>query len=52
MLEEATIAKEALQDAAQDIMQTSDGRVPSGPVDLAGSGRFAGHVGSLEVYRC
>lgn len=52
VLEEAAIAKEALRGAAREIMQTSDGRVPSGPVDLAGSGRFPGHVGPLEVYRC
>jgi hypothetical protein len=50
--EKAAIAKEALRGTARDIMQTMDGRVPSGPVDLADSGRFAGHVGPLEVFRC
>jgi hypothetical protein len=50
--EKAAIAKEALCGTARDIMQTMDGRVASGLVDLVGSGRFAGHVGPLEVCRC
>lgn len=46
VLAEAAIAKEALHRAARHIMQTMSGRVPSGPVDLAGDGRFAGALGS------
>lgn len=57
VFDEAAIANEALPVvAARDLScRVLGGRVPSGPVDLAGGGStegLLGIVGPLEVYRC
>ena len=57
VFDEAAIANEALPVvAARDLScRVLGGRVPSGPVDLAGGGStegLLGVVGPLEVYRC